>query len=42
VHGPDNRGHQDSSTQQNGTSTPKARAAILPPKTVRNQQKKAH
>jgi POTRA domain, FtsQ-type len=41
VHGPENRGHQDSSTQQNGTSTPKARAAILPPKTVRNQQKKA-
>jgi len=42
VHAPENRAHQDSGTQQTGSSAPKARAASpLQPKTIRNQQKKA-
>src|SRR6516164_4281079 len=42
VHVPDNRGHQDSGTQQTGSSAPKSRAASAPPpKAIRNQQKKA-
>jgi hypothetical protein len=41
VHAPENRNHQDSSTQQNATSAPKSRAAVPPQKTIRNQQKKA-
>ena len=42
VHVPDNRGHQDSGTQQTGSSAPKSRGASAPPpKAIRNQQKKA-
>jgi hypothetical protein len=40
VHPPENRTHQESSTQQTGTSVPKARAAMSP-RASRNQQKKA-
>jgi cell division septal protein FtsQ len=42
LHAPENRVHQDSGTQQTGSSTPKSRAASTPhAKTIRNQQKKA-
>ena len=42
VHAPENRSHQDSGTQQTGSSAPKSRAASAPPaKAIRNQQKKA-
>ena len=41
VHMPESRSHQDSGTQQNGTSAPRARAAAVPAKAIRNQQKKA-
>jgi cell division protein FtsQ len=41
VRAPENRGHQDSGTQQTGSSTPKSRAATVAPKPIRNQQKKA-
>jgi cell division septal protein FtsQ len=42
VHAPENRVHQDSGTQQTGSSAPKSRAASTPhAKTIRNQRKKA-
>jgi cell division septal protein FtsQ len=42
VHAPENRVHQDTGTQQTGSSAPKSRAASTPhAKTIRNQQKKA-
>jgi POTRA domain-containing FtsQ-type protein/cell division protein FtsQ len=41
VHMPESRSHQDSGAQQNGASAPKARAAAVPAKAIRNQQKKA-
>src|SRR5215813_9217254 len=41
VHTPENRDHQDSGTQQTGSSTLKSRAGSPPPKAIRNQQKKA-
>src|SRR5262245_36092414 len=41
VHPPESRSHQDSGTQQTGSSAPKSRAASAPPpKAIRNQQKK--
>jgi cell division septal protein FtsQ len=40
VHGPENRSHQDSDTQEIGSSTPKSRAAMAPAKAIRNQKKK--
>ena len=40
VPAPESRNHQNSNTQQNATSAPKSRAAV-PPKAIRNQQKKA-
>ena len=41
VRAQENRGHQDSGTQQTGSSAPKSRAAPAPPpKSIRNQQKK--
>ena len=42
VHAQENRGHQDTGTQQTGSSAPKSRAASTPPaKAIRKQQKKA-
>ena len=42
VHAPENRGHQNSGTQQTGSPAPRSHAAATPlPKTIRNQQKKA-
>jgi hypothetical protein len=42
VHAPENRSHQDSGTQQTGSSAPKSRAGSAPPaKAIRNQHKKA-
>jgi hypothetical protein len=42
VHAQESRGHQDSGKQETGSSAPKSRAAsALPPKAIRNQQKKA-
>ena len=42
VHAPESRSHQDSGTQQTGSSAPKSRpASAPPPKASRNQQKKA-
>jgi cell division septal protein FtsQ len=42
VHAPESRVHQDSGTQQTGSSAPKSRTASTPPpKSIRNPQKKA-
>jgi cell division septal protein FtsQ len=40
VHAPESRGHQESGGQQTGGPAPKPRPAVVPPKAIRNQQKK--